>query len=108
MAKVIATQRGYYGGVLREAGDTFGVADDVMEDAKRRPSWVKLATSAMASPAASEPAPVKAPRKPKADTVMAPTAEPFADAPAPVHVANEINAATGATQPDWLAPGDDI
>ena len=35
----------------------------------------------------------------------APTAEPFADAPAPVRVSNEINDATGATQPDWVAGG---
>lgn len=35
-------------------------------------------------------------------------AEPFADAPAPVTVTNEINDAHAATQPDWVAPGADI
>lgn len=42
--------------------------------------------------------------KGKAETVDAPTAEPFADAPAPVRVKNEINDATGGTEPDWIAP----
>ena len=41
--------------------------------------------------------------KGKAETVDAPTAEPFADAPAPVRVKNEINDATGGTEPDWIA-----
>ncbi|WP_292131535.1 hypothetical protein, partial [Mesorhizobium sp.] len=43
-------------------------------------------------------------RKSKPETVEAPEAKPFEDAPAPVRVKNEINDATGGTQPDWLPP----
>lgn len=32
-------------------------------------------------------------------------AAPFSDAPAPVHVSNEINDALGSTQPDWVLQG---
>jgi len=42
MAKVVATSRGYFGGVVREIGDQFSVPDDIWYDAKRRPSWAKL------------------------------------------------------------------
>lgn len=42
MAKVVATTKGYFGGVLRDYGDSFEVPDDVWNDKKRRPSWVKL------------------------------------------------------------------
>lgn len=43
MANVIAKQRGYFGGVLREPGENFPIPDEIMEDKKRRPSWVRLA-----------------------------------------------------------------
>lgn len=107
MAKVIAEQRGYFGMKIREIGDVFDVPDEIMDDEGRRPKWVRLARSA--EPVAVEPEPVAAPKAkpgPKAKTVAAPVAAPFADAPEPIRVQNEVNAATGATQPDWVAPGD--
>ena len=111
MAKVIATQRGYFGKVLRDPGDAFDVPDEIMADDKLRPSWVRLArradlaadAEAVAAPADAE-GPKRAGRKPRAETVAAPVAAPFIEAPEPVRVENEINAATGATQPDWVAP----
>ncbi|CAA2140455.1 hypothetical protein [Hyphomicrobium sp. ghe19] len=150
MANVIAKARGYFGGVLREAGERFSISDDIMKDDKRRPSWVKLAAfggngdhdgngttggsvapaaggsdvgagDAAGGSAADTAADVddgkgkagkvgkagKAGRagKAKVETVDAPTAEPFADAPEPVRVENEIDSALGRVQPDWIAPG---
>lgn len=111
MAKVIATARGYFGKVLREPGDAFDVPDGVMADDKLRPSWVRLAKAADAvapdAPAAKADASAGK-RKGKPETVTAPVAAPFSDAPEPVRVVNEINEATGATQPDWLSPPADI
>lgn len=43
MAKVRAFSKGYFGGVIREIGDTFEVPDDIWDDPKRRPKWVKPA-----------------------------------------------------------------
>lgn len=116
MAKVRATQRGFFDRTLREPGDVFAVPDDIMEDPKRRPSWVELVGKVEDSRAegpkpdapAGDTAKPRGSRKPKAETVTAPTAAPFADAPEPVRVVNEVNAATGETQPDWIAPGADI
>lgn len=129
MANVVAKVRGYFGSVLREPGDRFHIDDEIMDDPKRRPKWVEAA-SAAASPdvvdnadgesvggeGEGEPktakgkgrakvAPPKAGRKAKPETIQAPEAQPFGDAPAPVRVKNEINDALGSTQPDWIAPG---
>ncbi len=115
MAKVIATQRGYFGRVIREPGETFDVPDEIMADDKLRPSWVQPVKRSAQVEAAADPAepaaPVKAKPGPKPKTVAAPTAAPFADPPAPepIRVQNEINDALGTTQPDWVAPaGGDI
>ena len=96
MAKVVATQRGYFGGMIREGGDVFTVPDGA------KASWWR---SCGDGDAVLDAEPAKRKVKPKADPVVA---APFADAPEPVHVGNEINAATGATQPDWISPGADI
>lgn len=116
MAKVVATQRGYFGKMIREIGDTFDVPDEIMADEGLRPSWVEpvkgrdqVADAApvdAAEPARTERAKPGPKPKAKPETVAAPVAAPFIDAPQPVRVENEINAATGATQPDWVAPGD--
>ena len=87
MAKVRATARGYYGGAVREPGDTFAVADPV---------------DPVVDPAAPEP---KRKGRAKPETVQAPVAAPFAE---PVRVANEVNEITGQTEPDWINPGSDI
>ncbi|RJT42005.1 hypothetical protein D3227_04825 [Mesorhizobium waimense] len=119
MAKVIAKMRGYFGGIIRETGDVFGVPDDLWADEKRRPKWCKEvgASEVEAEAEAGEgeggeagdgdeaPKPKKGKGKAKPVTVKAPEAAPFADAPAPVRAKSEINDALGTTQPDWLAPG---
>lgn len=97
MAKVRAIQRGYFGGMLREPWDVFEVPDG-----SKASWWVPVGD------ADPEPAPAPAVAKGKAKRAEAITAEPFADAPAPVRVENAVNAALGATQPDWIAPGQDI
>ena len=119
MADVIANERGFFGGELREAGARFSVPDEVWDDEKTRPKWVRLAAfngkgnhdgdgrTGGSKPADDDGDDGKKKgkgKKGKAETVDAPTAEPFADAPAPVRVKNEINDATGGTEPDWIAP----
>lgn len=83
MAKVIATQRGYHGGLLREPGDVF--------DADGKASWFVPADGAAAVEAPKRRAP-----KAKAEVTEA-------------VVAGETAAAGLAPQPDWIsdaAPGD--
>lgn len=41
MVKVIATEKGYFGGVIRELGASFDVDDELWKDKKRRPKWAK-------------------------------------------------------------------
>ena len=41
MVKVIATSKGYFGGVVREIGEAFGVPDEIWSDKKKRPSWAR-------------------------------------------------------------------
>lgn len=137
MADVIATARGYFGGVLREEWEPFSIADAVLNDPKLRPSWVRrLKGETAAAPAddagALDKLTVKELRDlakdrgiklsagvtAKADIIAAieagtqddddALAAPFDDAPAPVTVQNDLNDAHGATQPDWIAPGTDI
>ncbi|QND53463.1 hypothetical protein HB779_17390 [Phyllobacterium sp. 628] len=107
MVKVLAKTRGYIAGILREHGDVFEWPDDV-----KLGRWVKEYTSGE-DPADTDPSepvnekpkkPGKAAKPGKATTVAAPVAEPFGDAPEPIRVTNEINAATGGTEPDWIAP----
>ena len=112
MVKVVALTRGYIGGIIREAGDEF-----VWPNGAKLGSWVKVVdgeaepeadadADASADAEPETPEPEAAPKKPgrkKAETVTAPTAEPFADAPEPVRVKNEVNDLTGGTQPDWVA-----
>lgn len=104
MAKKVATERGYIGGRIIEPGETIDWPHE------RVPGWLVDPGS---SEAVAEAETVDAPksagkgkggRKVKAETVDAPEAEPFGDAPEPVRVENEVNAVTGGTQPDWVAP----
>lgn len=46
MAEVVATEKGYFGGVIREIGDRFVIPDELWNDKKARPSWVKSARGA--------------------------------------------------------------
>lgn len=119
MAKVRAKTKGYIGFVLREAGEVFEWPDD-----QPLGSWVTVLDGGPVVAADVKPTNQKADAEKvkaekaeakkangsggkKAETVQAPTAAPFDDAPAPVRVNNEINDALGSTQPDWLPPSDD-
>ncbi len=42
MAKVIATEKGYFAGVVRDIGEKFTVPDDIWNDKATRPSWVVM------------------------------------------------------------------
>ncbi|OHV24943.1 hypothetical protein EOS93_25200 [Rhizobium sp. RMa-01] len=42
MAEVIANTKGYFGGTIREAGEPFSVPDDIWDDKKKRPKWVRV------------------------------------------------------------------
>lgn len=42
MVKVIATVKGYFGSIVRNVGDSFALPDELWEDKKLRPKWVKL------------------------------------------------------------------
>lgn len=104
MADVIATQRGYYGRILREPGDVFRVADGDTA------SWFEPVKAArVEAPVAdvdADPqaeAPKRGGRR-KAETVQAPNAEPFADP----QVAGEVAQAGLGAQPDWVQPGAEI
>ncbi|MGX1353371.1 hypothetical protein AB7M49_006992 [Bradyrhizobium elkanii] len=55
MVKVIATTKGYIGLVVRELGEAFELADELWEDVKRRPSWVRLYGATDAASAAPAP-----------------------------------------------------
>lgn len=152
MAEVVAEQRGYWGGVVREIGDRFVIDDAIMNDKKRRPSWVRSARGAPKADDDDKSGVVaqfsttdgivvpegwegfsakdkkdlankinaaigndqgKVANVREAEEVItayldgAPRTAPFSDAPEPVRVKNEINEATGGTQPDWIAPGGD-
>lgn len=147
MAKVIATERGYFGKELRDVGARFDVPDEIWNDKKRRPKWAKrdpahafggkgdhdgdgsvggskpgegidfskMKVDELREFAASNGVDLGEATK-KADiiailnggnvgnTTDAPKSEPFADNGAPIHVKNEVNEATGATEPDWIKP----
>lgn len=137
MVDVIANERGYYGGELRDAGERFSVPDEIMKDKKRRPSWVRLAafggkgdhdgdgltggavpdqeakeldgmTVAEMREYADENGIDLGGATKKADVLEALKAgklkaEPFADAPEPVSLA-EAQKQQGGVEPDWIAP----
>lgn len=116
LIRVKAVHRGYFGGLIREPGDEFEAPVDMASN-----WWEPVEGEAFGGagdhdgdgkPGGSLPgeaSTVKRGKKAKAETVAAPVAEPFADAPQPVRVQNEVNDATGGTQPDWVAPvGGDI
>ena len=114
--EVRAVTVGYVGGELRAAGARFMWPAGVPLG-----SWVKPVvfggkgdhdgdglTGGSAPAGDDEDAPKKGKGKKgkaKPETVEQPDIEPFADAPEPVRVENEVNKATGGTEPDWLPPG---
>lgn len=54
MVKVIATTKGYFGGVVHDIGASFNVPDELWDNVKRRPSWAILAGAAAAAVAPVE------------------------------------------------------
>lgn len=125
MTLVRAINTGYFGGVVREPGAQFDVPDDLWADKKRRPRWAEAVKfggkgdhDGDGNVGGSKPADddgeaaeeskgrTKGKGKGKGETVEAPTAEPFADAPAPGEAkpkGNGVEEALG-TEPDWVAP----
>lgn len=108
MADVVATQRGYFGGVVREIGDRFAIPDDLMADDKRRPSWIAPAAFGGKGDHDNDgkiggAKPAKGKRV-KADEAV----EPFADAPEPIEAKGNGVKETLGIEPDWIAPGSDI
>jgi hypothetical protein len=124
MAKVVAISKGYFGGVVRYIGDQFVIPDEIWNDPKRRPGWVRMPAGAVfggkgdhdgdgfvggSKPndepkadktEAADDAPKKRGRgKRKVDT------EPFGDAPEPMTLA-EAQKEIGGVRPDWVLPGD--
>lgn len=114
MVKVRAITKGYVGNVVREIGEVFE-----WPEGNKLGSWVKRLPfdgkgdhdgdghTGGSKPAETVEGDGKAKgkgKKGRAETVEAPTAEPFGDAPAPVRVENAVNDATGGTEPDWIAP----
>ena len=106
MAKVRAISSGYVGLVLREAGDVFE-----WPEGQKLGSWVSPAKGEAGEVAAVQDADdgkaKKGGRKGKAETVEAPTAAPFADAPEPeIAKGNGVEEALGGPAPDWLPPSE--
>jgi hypothetical protein len=91
MSNVVAKERGYYGGEIKEPGASFWFP---LAEGETHPAWVeaeetvkerksrKRTVDASAPAAAGEPAPAATPTQ-----------------------GEEANALTGATQPDWVQPG---
>lgn len=114
MTLVRAINTGYFGGIVRAPGDTFEVPAELWADEKRRPSWAAAVEfggkgdhDGDGHVGGSKPAnePKGRTKGKRGETVEAPTAEPFADAPEPVVVpkGNGVKEALG-TEPDWVAP----
>lgn len=116
MTRVKALDIGYFGGIVRAVGDVFEVPDELWADKKRRPSWAEAVkfggkgdhdddgNVGGAKPVDEEEQRPKRRGRPRAETVDAPTAEPFTDAPEPGEArGNGIKDALGI-EPDWVAP----
>ena len=113
MVRVIATTKGYFGGVVVNSGEAFECPDDLWSDEKRRPKWAVASDGVEAPQADSAPKadegnqPKGKGRGKKAETVPAATAAPFADAPAPETIkGNGVSEALGIA-PDWMPPSAD-
>lgn len=111
MSDVIATQRGFYGNVLREVGDRFEIEDEIMSDPKRRPSWVAPAKfggkgdhDGDGKPGGSKPETAAEKKAREKAERSAAKAEPFADAPEPIEVRGNGVKEALPVEPDWVAP----
>lgn len=91
MADVVARERGYFGGAIREAGERFSVPDEIWGDEARRPRWADAVTAA--------PGPASPPL-PAASRVAKARAKAQSDAPG----GTGVTEAMGGAHPDWLPP----
>lgn len=106
MRKLVAIAKGYFGGRIVEPGEI------VAWPHENTPGWLvekaKPADVEAAPDGEDEPAPAPAKAKGKGrkggETIAAPTAEPFGDAPAPVMAGNGVVEVLGGPGPDWIAP----
>lgn len=94
MVDVVATERGYFGGIRRDPGERFSLPDALWKDEKRRPKWVRLARSADKSggKVEAEPADKK------------PSAKPAKPATPLEPIGNGVQEALGGPAPDWTPP----
>lgn len=120
---VRATRRGYFGNILRDPGAEFVIPDELMEDKKRRPSWVERADEAALAdegpagqggppPGSSAPgmnttggATVRVKRRGK--KTAASGAELTQLPPVTVPDGTGITEGLGGQAPDWLPPPGD-
>lgn len=91
MVKVIAKEKGFYGSMIRKAGEEFNF---ILGEGEKLPKWVEKLAGKVA---AEQVETVEEKQEPKAPAKPAGKKEPATEA-------EKINAATGATQPDWEAP----
>jgi hypothetical protein len=56
MVKVIATSKGYFGGIVRDIGESFAIPDELWSDKKKRPSWARIAGGEVEAAVTSAPA----------------------------------------------------
>lgn len=135
MPEVVASEKGYFGGMIREAGERFSIPDDIWNDEQRRPSWVERQGAARSEPV--EPVASAGPLQIDLDNLKVPELKAYAeqagidlgaatkkadilavirgdaarpgqvfdDAPEPVRVENSIADALGTIEPDWVQPG---
>ena len=110
--KVRATEKGYFGSMIREPGDEFVISDEIMEDERRRPSWVEPVKVKVAADADHDEADDKPKDKPKGKPGRKKVAEVGTKADAetedededdPKPKGNGVVEVLGVA-PDWEAP----
>lgn len=94
--EVVAKERGYFGGVIREQGERFMIDDEIMNDKTRRPSWVRSAHGA-AKVVGDDPPPVVS-QFSSTDGVVVPEGWEKLGAKDKKALADAINAAIGNDQ----------
>ncbi|RCL00937.1 MAG: hypothetical protein JSC189_001030 [Candidatus Tokpelaia sp. JSC189] len=77
MIEVIATSKGYYGGLIREIGDCFTLDDAHWKHEERRPKWVRLVDDEGPSPGAIQNRTTKTAFKMKGGTLKESPADPI-------------------------------
>lgn len=99
MARVRATTKGYWGGVIRETGDVFDIPEGVTLPWAAEVDGSVPRTESPMSTSRKRDAKARTRAKPSEPVVM--DATPFADSPQPATV-HEAVAATVGVPPDWV------